>query len=174
VPRSHSRFQRTSGSRRRTAWNLGPRGTALSKTSAQTNVLSVGVEAGVEGITIVRLRGRFFVQLNAASAVDESFRWALGICVVTQNAAGIGATAIPEPVTDIGWDGWLFHSQGLLNSRDATPLIHSGLFQTYELDSKAMRKFKLTDVCVAVFQFLEVGACTISAGLESRMLVKLP
>ena len=78
------------------------------------------VTAVVDNLTVVRTRGSLVLQLNTASAINEGFQWALGICNVTQNAAGIGVTAVPDPFIDMAWDGWFVHEQGFLTATSAS------------------------------------------------------
>ncbi len=96
--------------------------------------------------------------------------------IVSENAAGIGITAIPTPLIDIAWDGWMVHEQGQLMAQ-STALSEGGGTQSQrvKIDSKAMRKFRATDTLVAVLQVTETGDGTsMNASLKSRMLVKLP
>ena len=136
----------------------------------------VSAQALLDDLTIVRIRGRLLVNLETAAGAGEGFEWALGMCVVTENAAGIGVTALPDPLTDIGWDGWMLYESGLIFARDATPLDEGGPAgsQLIELDSKAMRKLHASDVLVALFATTETGTALMRPHLVSRLLSKLP
>ncbi len=172
-----TRFPMRSGSlKRKVTWAEGPVGQILSKTSSQVVLFGVGQQATIDDLTLVRTRGSLLVQLSTASAIDESFQWSFGMCIVNENAAGVGITAVPDPLADIAWDGWFVHEQGTLASLDATPLAapQLGTAQRISIDSKAMRKLHATDVILGVIKLTEVGACTVSAFLDSRILLKLP
>ena len=118
------------------------------------------------------------LNLTAAAAGQQGETWAFGMCIVSQNAAGIGVSAVPDPIADMGWDGWFVYEQGTLLARDATPLVdESGpnVVQWVEIDSKAMRKIHLTDTVVGILGNAEIGGTsTMSAHLDTRMLAKLP
>ena len=160
--------------RRKVSWAAGPGGNVLALTSSVSALFGTASEATIDDLTTIRTRGQLTVALNAASAIDEGFSWAFGICNVTQNAAGVGITAVPTPRADIAWDGWMVFMQGELFARDATPLDEPNLFQVYEIDSKAMRKTHATDNLVAVVEVGEVGAASVSFHLGTRILDKLP
>ncbi len=137
----------------------------------------MGGQAAIPEQTIVRTRGELLVQ-NLITGTDLSgFRWAFGICIVTENAFGVGATAIPGPFTDRSWDGWFVYFTGSCFVGDVSVQGNNGLSAVSRLviDSKAMRKFKFSDVMVGVFETVtEVGTAIIRADLMTRVLVKLP
>ena len=172
--RSAPRFARSL--RRKTSWSAGPRGHA-QQTAAGTTVFSVTAVAGSDALTIVRTRGEFTAWLSAVAAILDGFQQiGAGICIVSENAAGIGITAIPHPLADIAWDGWLWYWTGTLQSANASgaSLAGPGMVRI-PIDSKAMRKIKETDVIVGVFESIsEVGTPTVQMNMESRILVKLP
>ena len=136
--------------------------------------------AALDALTVVRTWGELLLQLLSADTAGingAGFRVAAGICIVTQNAAGIGITAIPTPIADIGWDGWLWYWTGGLSFGDLTAGSEGkqlGGFVRVVIDSKAMRKIRITDNLVAVIEVVETGVATMVASLESRVLVKLP
>ena len=94
---------------------------------------------------------------------------------VSEKAFGVGATAIPGPLTEIEWEGWLFHQQGVLKSPTGTIAdMGSARVQNFVIDAKAMRKTGTQSVCVAVIEVAEVGTATMHAEFRSRQLFKLP
>ena len=173
--RRRSRFPRSSGIRRRAVgWEPGPRG-ILSPASTASSLFGTTVVAIVDDITIVRTRGELLLLLLTSSVAQGGFDWAFGMCVVSQNAAGVGATAIPAPRTDDQWDGWFVHQMGALKSIGATVGTGLGGSQVrIPIDSKAMRKLGETDTIVAMLEVTEVGTATMHAELISRMLIKAP
>ena len=128
----------------------------------------------MDDLTLVRTRGEIQISLVAASAAGEGIQWAFGMCVVTENAAGIGVTAVPDPIGDANWDGWFVHEEGVIFARDATPLDDPGLLVHRSIDSKAMRKQHNTDVTIGVYAQVESGAITSRADVITRILDKLP
>ena len=163
-----SRF-RSQGQSRKVSWGEGPFG-VLSLTATGASVFPTGSAAVVDDLTLVRTRGALtFITSVPTSA--NFMRYGFGICIVSANAAGIGAMAIPSAITDIDWDGWLYHRQGVAGADGGSGIGTIGAFQ---FDSKAMRKMHNTDVIVASLEVEETGAVTVFARLDSRQLFKLP
>ena len=175
-PRS---FTRQRGSlRRKSTWSEGPFGT-VSLSAAASVIFPMSQQAVVDGLTLVRTRGELSVFLSVATAALDGFRWAFGMCIVSENAAGVGVIAIPSPIVDADWDGWFVYDTGTVKGWDIIPATganaNMGSSQTrIRIDSRAMRKFKSTDVMVGVLAGSdEVGAAVINADLSTRFLVKL-
>ena len=169
-------FPRRSGAgRRRVTWSRGPDG-VLSPASSAISVFPTGSQALEDDLTVVRLRGELLLYLLTAAAAQQGFRVGFGICNITENAAGVGATAVPGPLADIAWDGWFVHWIGAVKSVDATPAADGavGVGVRVVIDSKAMRKTHRTDVVTAVLEVEEVGTATMHAEFNSRLLDKLP
>ena len=179
MARPRHTHSRTSSIRRLTTWNLGPFGTVTAAAAGHV-VFPTSIQAAVDGLTIVRIRGELLVYLSAADNPKSGFRWAFGMGIVTENAAGIGVTAVPSPIADAGWNGWMVYETGTVRAWDPIPATgnnsNSGSSMARILiDSKAMRKIKLTDVLIGVFAATdETFVATIDADLSSRMLFKLP
>jgi len=176
--RGSSRFPRIAGARRRVSWVFGPSGIINSISTSTNNLFSLATQLVADDLTWVRTRGELLLQLLGGDGAGEGYQWAFGICLVTENAAGIGVTAVPAPFDDIGWDGWLVHQEGSLIQASSTFENNSntlGGTVRVDIDSKAMRKTHATDVMVALLQVTEIGAgSTMQAHLRSRALVKLP
>ncbi len=88
----------------------------------------------------------------------------------------MGATALPDPIVDAGWDGWLVYDTGWIATM-STDLQQASPTQSarVQIDSKAMRKMKNTDGLVAMFAVDEQGdGSQMNAQLTSRFLFKLP
>ena len=171
--RRRTSFPRSGGTRRLVSWSLGPEG-VLSPASTSASVFPSGTIANETDLTLVRTRGELLLSLLTSSGAQAGFQWAFGMCIVSENAAGVGATAIPSPVTDDFWDGWFLHVQGALKCVTAT-VVDGSRFSSARiiLDSKAMRKLHFTDVVVGCFETVEVGTATMHAELRSRLLFKL-
>ena len=177
-----ARFRRTSGfargnSTRKTSWSPGPSG-SIQLTSVSVGLFPVAVTADINDATILRTRGDLNLGLSiATTALDGFGEVAVGICVVSDNAAGIGVTAVPDPLTDIDWEGWLMYWTGSVFSVVATAALSNcaGVANVrVPIDSKAMRKIQEKDTVVGVIAVgTEVGAVSLTAKLNTRILSKL-
>ena len=99
----------TRARKRSVAWELGPFaeqvtvGATSSKIWDGSNVTTLGEE------TIVRIRGAGSIVQSVGSAALDGMFGALGIGIVTEQAFQVGLTAIPSPLVDSGWNGWMWH-----------------------------------------------------------------
>ena len=162
--------------RRLNSWIVGPEGTAAA-TIASTSLFTNGVQATADGLTAVRIRGDLNIALSTiTSSLDGFGRIAVGICIVSENAGDIGVTAIPSPLDDILWGGWMWYWTGSVFGPSTTVTNSNGPANVrIPIDGKAMRKFKQSDVMFGVIQVAnEIGSAVITAKLNTRVLVKLP
>ena len=108
---SHSRgFPRRSSPRRRTEWSEGVGGNAVTMISIGGNTLLGSFLVTTFGEeTLVRVRGLLHCVLTAATAVGDGYFGAVGIGLATTAAVAAGAASVPTPITELGWDGWLYH-----------------------------------------------------------------
>ena len=174
--RRGSRFPRTAGaSRRKTSWEEGPFG-LITVAADGVTIFPLGTQINADGLTLVRMRGDLLLQLNLATAALDGFRVGVGICMVSINAFNVGATAIPDPIADMDWDGWFFHWSGHLKSVSAVEDTGNvGVSVRIPIDNKAMRKLRATDAMVAILETDdEVGTASLTANLSTRFLIKLP
>jgi len=119
--------------------------------------------------TILRIRG--WLDLEKSTITDPPVTvFAFGICMVSDEAAGLGSTgSVPNPATISGqdWDGWMF-----LRSSTQAPVDITGTI----LDVKAMRKWQSGQS--VLFGFGRASdAATPTAGVckfNVRMLLLLP
>ena len=164
--------------RRQTTWAIGPQGT-VQRTAAGSVIFALGAQAVDDGLTIVRTRGELLVFLSVATSALDGFTFDFGIGIVSENAFDAGVASIPNPTTDIAWDGWLYHTRNSVKAVVATiteaSQAEGSASMRLVVDSKAMRKIKNTDVAVAVLNTeTETGSATLNATFRSRMLVKIP
>ena len=101
--------------------------------------------------TIVRSRGMITIQPQTYGA-DLSIVGAFGIGVVSNEALGIGVTAVPEPFSDADWGGWMVWRSfaGRVEFRSDVGLLFRDSTLEYEIDSKAMRKVEPNSALVFV------------------------
>jgi len=122
-------------------------------------------------VTIMRTRGILDVLLKGVGGSDgDGYFGAVGIGVVPETAFAAGITAIPAPLTQLDWDGWLWHQFFSVHdsdiTRDPSPSVH---FRT-EVDSKAMRKLDRAQTLVAVTEVVEIGVAEVDIFFETRCL----
>ncbi len=96
---------------------------------------------------------------------------AVGRCVVSDQAAAIGVTAVPTPITDQDSDLWIMYEQQF-GRFGGTAVEEVG--KLMQIDSKGMRKVDDGQDLITVF---ETGASTESLSMISvyggRTLIKL-
>ena len=138
-------------------------------TSSTAIIAASGASVLADGTTLVRTRGRLQIFLLSGTTAGDGFSGAFGIAVVTLAAFNAGVASIPTPITEQSWDGWLFwqavqiHTAGALNGGVSTDIDQLGgqiSAQTFEIDSKAMRKLRIDDVIVGVMELTENCDCT--------------
>ena len=180
---AHSRrsgFPSIRSPRRQTNWGIGP-------DVVQGVISGTGKTGWTNGVfltseskaTIVRIRGMLTMRLLLATSVGDGFHGAIGLCVITDQAFAAGVTAIPGPVTDDGWDGWMWHTYFQVMGIGAQSLgqdvgINSqAAFLRIPIDTKAMRKISDNQKLFGMFESTEVGVASITMDANTRVLLKL-
>ncbi len=125
---------------------------------------------GVESETIIRCRGSLNVVSDQAAATEVAFG-AYGLCVVSNQAAAIGVTAIPTPYTDADSDLWFVHGYWYAPVRFNSAVGFQNISQTERFDSKAMRRISADETMVMV---VENGHATdgVRFSLNVAILIK--
>ena len=161
------------GPRRKTSWEEGP-GTndVATLSSSSAVILGSGQEALVDGQTIVRIRGFVEIILTSAGALGDGFRGALGIGIVSKPAFLTGVVAVPTPITELEWQGWMWHQFFQLHAPTAAQVSENRM--SFVIDTKAMRKIGLDEVLYASLEASETGVSGLKVILGTRMLLKLP
>jgi len=93
---------------------------------------------------------------------------------VTAAAVTAGVASVPTPITEVEWEGWLWHEFFSFHSPVATAGIGSAAREKIVIDSKAMRKVETQDVVILVMEAVVSGAASMTIMGQSRMLIKLP
>ena len=165
--------------RRRKGWEEGPgqlaSQVALAATGSQ--IVVSGAQLVGDGNTLLRLRGALTMQLSVATGVFEGFVGAFGVGIVQAAAFAVGVTAVPTPIDEQDWDGWLFWMPFMVASITATLTdgANAGsVILRMPIDSRAMRKLDLDDVIYGVLQVQEIGAASLQWHFDSRVLLALP
>ncbi len=174
--RSFQRSPRGLSTRRQTSWFRGPENAAGTQlTSSGATLLGNGATATEDGLTLVRTRGILTFMLTAATAASDGFHGAFGLAIVTTPAFQAGVASLPSPVTEIDWDGWLYHQFFKAQAPSAFTANGTGpwVYQ-FQIDSKAMRKVADNESFILVAEVVEVGTAALAINADSRMLFKLP
>ena len=170
MARPAQRLVRSPSTRRQTAWELSPFLTSTSLT-AEGQTVSTGVSILADGLTLIRIRGILALTCTSVSAVTSHMVGSIGFAVATENAFGVGVSALPNPSDDPEWDGWIYHHYfdvGYIAAQG------SGAVRL-EIDSKSMRKIPESNVLYATIDIQdEIGTVAVTAALETRSLYKLP
>ncbi len=169
-----SNFRRGAVQRRESLWLFGdPIDTTLSAASTAALISTLNAAAlALRPFTLVRTRGELWVRSDQ-TATSEDYAASLGMCVVSDQAAAIGVTAVPTPETDRGSDLFFLYESGqqAFTRFDATGTLGAeGLVKSF--DSKAMRKVNIDqDIAVVI----ETASISLGAQVmvSFRMLVKL-
>ncbi len=139
--------------------------------AAATAVLLGTANAGLLALrpfTIIRTRGQIICSADGVAASEEP-QIVFGSIVVTDSAAAIGITAIPDPVSNVDGDWFVYEDcpNGFLNDVDGNTV-----WKNYPFDSKAMRKVGADDdiALVGANRSAADGGVLIVSG---RMLLKL-
>jgi len=168
-----SRGHRSSGVAR--DWNAGPGSSDVVSLSASGSAfLGSGIQPTASEVTCLRTRGLFDAFLTGITTADgDGFTGAVGIGKCTLAAFTAGITAVPTPVTEVGWDGWLWHSFFSIHAGDVSSAAgRSEEHQRILVDSKGMRKFDGAEILYAVVEVVEQGTAVMDVYFDSRMLLQ--
>ena len=177
MARSRGSFPARRATRNPTDWIIGPDTNTLStmQLTAAGKLLSVGIAPTIGKLTVIRTRGDWHLEVLRTQGASEGVLLAMGIAVFTSDAFAIGPTAVPGPITDMEWNGWLWHQFVSVDSTGAASQValDNDTFFHGQIDSKAMRKIDETQVMALCFEFAdEVGTVTATLRFQTRMLSK--
>ncbi len=170
-----SGFVRRHGSmRRESLWLFISPATATLAAGASAAILNAlnAAALALRPFTIVRTRGIWQVTSDQDIATENAIA-SLAYAVVSDQAVGIGVTAVPTPETDRGSDLFFVYETQMTEFllKDATGTQNFGVTARY--DSKAMRKVEDGQDIVTVVEnttLVATGSIVINA---ARMLIKL-
>ncbi len=173
--RNRSRFIRGAvrSERRKTLWLAVPHTLQILGASG-TAVLTLSLNAAALALrpfTVVRTRLKWLVESDQVAA-SENYVGNIGCAVVSDQAVGIGVTAVPTPATDLSSDKWFMIDQweGSITFASGTGVRENWGNKT--LDSKAMRKVDQgEDLVLVVEAGLGGSGCAIQ--VSGRQLIKL-
>ena len=163
---------RRGGQRRMSSWlDLPPTSTGLASASAIILALTTA-EKAKRPFTIVRTH--LVVQIVTDQlAADELQVGAIGGCVVSDQAVGIGVTAVPTPETDAASDFWFLHQWLISDFALASSIgFDADAGHIYTIDSKAMRKVNEDEDIIFVIEGGSVLGSGVAIRAAGRMLIK--
>ena len=115
--------------------------------------------------------------LPAITAAFDGFSLvSAGIGIVSTDAAAIGITAMPTPLADADWPGWVWFYSGAAIVQPSTGELANNPVASVRLpiDSKAMRKWGINEILFAVVEVgTEIGTAQMDMSFSTRILVKL-
>jgi len=159
-------------SRRLTSWlSLDTFSQAIDN-SAVVVLTMTAAELAKRPFTVVRTH--LLLQITSDQTIGNEVQiGAAGLCVVSDQAAAIGITAVPTPETDLESDLWFVH-QPLMNDWEFISLagFDGAAGRVYTVDSKAMRKVNDDEQIIVVVEGgTVVGGGMVISGM-GRLLVK--
>ena len=171
MARSRPHIRKSTPERRLTTWAFASPA-QFSGLSGAGGVLAFQLNAAALALspfTIVRSHFMALIKSDQAAAIETQVG-AWGMAVVTQQAAAIGITAVPTPITDLGSESFFLHQLVMAHHQEITDRAEPvGVFAT---DSKAMRKVTESDTMV-----ITIEASTAGQGFDmilgGRFLLKL-
>jgi len=170
-----SNFRGRSPTRRKTSWIQGP-GDATIIVMSGSSTLGFGSSVGLfDGETVIRVRGSLQAFLTSVTAAGDGYHVAVGIGVFTSEAFAAGIASLPSPISDMDWNGWLYHRfYDLHGAAAGSPEADVSTSIQFEVDSKAMRKVNDGVTIGCLVQGVELGDSVMGVYFQSRLLMKLP
>ncbi len=170
--RSFRRGASAISSNRRTQWTASADIAGYTTLAAAASVLDQTLSNAVQ-TTVMRTRGSISVLSDQIITSEEPFG-AIGMCIVSDQAAAVGISSIPTPMTEAESDLWFVHEFFYAPVTFVTAVGMGDISQTFHFDSKAMRKVAPNETIFgSVSAETEVGAATLAFVADTRMLVKL-
>ena len=160
-----------SGARRETSWfDIEPSANAVGTSQFAITHLMTAVELAKRPFTVTRTRLEVMIATDQASA-SEAQIGAVGLCVVSSQAAAIGVTAVPTPISDMGSDLWFVHHVLMSQVLFATVVGITEIGRKYSIDSRAMRKVNDDQEIIVV---VESAATSdgFNIDIAGRLLIK--
>ena len=148
-------------------------------TMGAANIQSIGLgslELTVPAATLVRTRGSFSVRWRVSGASNNRGNGAFGMIVASNEAVGVGLSALPSPLTEIENDWFVYVPFTLIKSATAVEVNDLATVQHIPFDSRGMRKLKLGESLVGVVEFTQVNGTTgslLDVAAQFRVQLKL-
>ncbi len=164
------RFNRVGHTKRLTSWDAtSPETTYIPLAAATVALDSTFVSIGPQ--TIVRVRGQLAVSTDQDVADEDPFG-AVGLCIVSDEAAAVGVTAMPKPYIDAESDLWFMHEFWTASVRFGSTVGFARVEFNLRLDSKGMRRFS-EDQTIVLMMENAAAASGANYRLDLRILTML-
>ena len=164
VRRGFSRGGR--GFRPATFWAGSTPAAQTAVPAASKVIVASFTNSGDQDLTVRRIRGLLTVASDQQVATELQLG-AFGATVVTDAATAVGATAVPDPVTEVADDMWMLYVHIGQQMRFASAVgLEPNWVTQYVLDSKAMRKTP------AGYSLIFVIANSASTGFNATLGVR--
>ena len=149
---------RSRGPRMRKHW-AGGVGNGFDFAGASTQVLQqLGGTGGVDdAFTVLRMLGEYTIFPTAALVAGDEGTLCVAIGVVSSDAATVGGTAVPDPITEPAypWLYWASHPIGSNGTLEESALANMSVRRSF--DVKSMRKLKPSESLVTIAEYENVG-----------------
>jgi len=164
-------IRRDGGRRRETLWIQGAwtENNVAGGGALLLGVLSAAALA-LRPFTVVRTRGMLLVNSDQTAATERQLG-AYGFAVVSEQAAAIGVTAVPTPVTDQDSD-LFFVYESFARMQNVASAIGISEYMPQTFDSKAMRKVEDGSTIVDVMELSSLSD-GVTFQVAFRQLIKL-
>ena len=162
---------RVAAPKRQSFWtSLLPINITMTSTGG-TVVGSLGALAlAVRPFTVVRQHYEIISRSDQEAAVEHQLS-AFGTCIVSEQAAGVGVTAVPTPVTDASSDLWMMHQY--LASEESRLVDKALPANVYSIGSKAMRKVNDDEDFLLIAELAGASGGGVILSISGRILIKL-
>ena len=170
-----SRAPMIGGAKRQTNWFFLSAATTAINGSAVLVASLNAAGLAKRPFTVVRTHLMVYLR-NDQLGASELVIAGVGMAVVSEQSSAVGVTAVPTPLTEEAWDGWLYHRYFALFANSLTEsefLGSDGATLETEIDSKAMRKLQIDQAIFMAIEVAEVGTATMFWSANTRTLVKL-
>ena len=156
--------------RRLTQWVRAADVSVYTSLGGSTVIIDQSLGGITEPITVVRMRGMIDIISDQEIAIERPFG-AVGACVVSDQALAAGVASVPTPISDADSDLWLMHQYFHAPVTHLSSVGYTKVNQTFEFDSKAMRKIPADTTLIWV---VETGSTVgIRYLLQFATLIKL-
>jgi len=162
-----SRF--TGGKRMGKVWSSMP---GTSDSLAASGTFLEGTLGFAEARTVIRMLGEYIIGPSAAPVAADVVRIAVGIGLVSTDAATLGASALPDPSSEPNFP-WLFWAEHAFNFPGTDPQSGSDTYSVRRsFDIRSMRKVRPRETLVFVVQYVDVsGAPPMTIGVAATRVL---
>ena len=106
--------------------------------------------------TVLRLRDNILITPTANPVAGDDCVIAVGIGIVSSDAVGVGASAMPDPANEpdypwLWWGSWRFFAE----TATLGDMAEAALTVRVDVDSKAMRKIKPGQALATVAEYID-------------------